>query len=540
MPNVKPILKTAAVKWEKVLKGLPPERAEPMIRRMATQLPKIQGNLAPLYTSSQQLLGNHLWADKIKNMPAAAVRLKESYRDAVQNEKYDPLIQRYNEGRITRPYPPKPSFSQAANVPEDTEYPITHGGGLQYIQDYLQGKEKGYRLENDDRKGLQVHRDEVLHGPAMTHRPASYANRAASINFDQPAILRAKIKAKHLITANNRYENAITSPEHLIDPQVTRVPYEAEYPGWVDDPHLKDSTEPIRKQADEQQPQVSDTQRFLALKALREYMFLHHPVQYGASDFVEDIPQIRPYGMFAHDFVPSAGVISSNPEKRHEQIETAKSQVSGLHESHNLPKEMLYGATTGAAAGVPISALFSAAGKIFGKGKGFLPRIRPSKVLHEPRFRSKALGGIGKDMASGAILGTGVGASVPIFSHQVNPSDQALDEAGKILQKAPYASGIPGADIMASYNYNNPKEDQGYQTGKNTVLGAGLGAFAGASGSAIHQGTEAARTAVFRAFGSKEPYTKFHMGRIGKPSLIGAGLGAGVGLLNSALLPSQY
>ena len=200
---------------------------------------------------------------------------------------------------------------------------------------------------------------------------------------------------------------------------------------------------------------------------------------------------------------------------------------------------MAYGATTMGLGSVPISLLFGGASRLLGKGKGFMPRFRGKEMVTNPHFRYETLHGMGDDVTDGVLLGSGIGAAIPLASHQIDPSDKALGEAGNILQKAPYTTGLPGADVMAAYGYNKD-ETKTQQAARNVALGAGMGAGAGAVGGLVQSGTGVLRTALQRAVGLQREQEHFHAGKLGKPSLIGAGLGAGVGLLTSALLPGQY
>jgi hypothetical protein len=286
-------------------------------------------------------------------------------------------------------------------------------------------------------------------------------------------------------------------------------------------------------------PQVSDLQRFLALKALREYIYLHNPVTNSAADFIEDVPKFRPYGMFFNDMAPSAAIIKSNPVERRKQIADAAQSVSHLHEDHNLSRDMLRGSASMAAASIPTSVILGGATRLMTRGKGGWPKYRGNKTFTNPRMRGKLMTGIGDDVVNGAALGGTVGAAIPFLSHQVNPTPEALDEASKILQESPYLSSLPGADIVASQNYNKD-ESKPYQAAKATVQNAALGAGVGATANAVTHGASVARTSVEHLFGGKKPYPVFKSGPIGRSSLLGAGIGGGVGLLTSALLPSNY
>jgi hypothetical protein len=134
------------------------------------------------------------------------------------------------------------------------EVPFIHGGGHRHIQAFLEGKSKGYALENDYRKGIQVHAQNpggINPQEDQLGRTNRYANRAASHYFDSPAMLQGSIKAKHLLNANNAYEHAIVDPAHIIAPTVTKLPLTGdELPGIADRTTINTLT-PIRKKAAE-------------------------------------------------------------------------------------------------------------------------------------------------------------------------------------------------------------------------------------------------------------------------------------------------
>ena len=94
-------------------------------------------------------------------------------------------------------------------IKPDDMVEITHGGTRDFLNRFLGGQNSGYQLERGG-AGLQV--SPVVGGSA--NRAGHYAARAAANWLDQPVVMRAKIPAKHLLSANNAYEAAITK-EHI-------------------------------------------------------------------------------------------------------------------------------------------------------------------------------------------------------------------------------------------------------------------------------------------------------------------------------------
>ena len=280
--------------------------------------------------------------------------------------------------------------------------------------------------------------------------------------------------------------------------------------------------------------QPSDYDRLVALRALREYMYLNKPVQFGAADFIEDIPSMRPYGMLAQDLIPSQAVISHNPQERHKEIARAMESVKHLH-GHNsdLGAQTLRSGAAGALSSVPLSLLFGGVTRALTHGKG------PGFALRDPGARTQLLRGLGEDVTNGAALGGAAGAVTPFLTQQMHPKAPALRQAADILQKHPYASGLPGGDVVAAMDYGH-HESRGKRIAKGTAVGAGLGAAAGASAGALHSGSDYVSGLLRKKFiDPTGPAPKFRAGNFKRPGLIGAGTGAALGLLSSALLSDK-
>lgn len=95
-------------------------------------------------------------------------------------------------------------------LPPTTEVEISHGGGLNFLLDCFEGKERGYRLERGIGVGLQVHPHAPPdHTNSRRNRVFHYARNIPIRHFDFPAILTGKVPAKYLLTANKGYEAGI-------------------------------------------------------------------------------------------------------------------------------------------------------------------------------------------------------------------------------------------------------------------------------------------------------------------------------------------
>lgn len=258
-----------------------------------------------------------------------------------------------------------------------------------------------------------------------------------------------------------------------------------------------------------------DLQRMLALKALREQIYLQHPVAHGATDFIEDIPQMNPYGMLGHDILPSMALMKHNDQDRQMQIEQAKNKVRNLqHSDKGLFRESLESGGKMLGAALPFITAFSLGPKLLN------PAIR--KNLMQPQVRSKLWGGLKEHLLEGGAMAAGTGMAAPLLTHQLNPSDQTLNEAGDILQKHPYSSSIPFADTIMASQYGRP---QSYT--RDAAVGAATG---GATVAGLLGMKNLARKGISMYRGT--PYKGIGLKLPGLAGIVG---GAGVGALSSYL-----
>ena len=240
------------VKWEKVVKSLPADRAEAIIRTIAGTIRPLKGGFTGNYTPSQQLLTRALYPKKIDNLPEAIVRTKESLRDArIVGEKWSTSSAKRKKDRVAMKRGAKPSFAEARGLDPETEVGIIHGGGESHIRSFLAGKSQGYKLEGDRRTGIQVHPIDAMSGAQLRDRTRFYASRAASQAYDHPAMLTGTVKRKHLVTANNSYEGAVVDPAHINRPKVRPLRQRESRPDgkyWATETASKiGTTEPIRR-----------------------------------------------------------------------------------------------------------------------------------------------------------------------------------------------------------------------------------------------------------------------------------------------------
>ncbi len=107
----------------------------------------------------------------------------------------------------------KDVFPYHKHVGKDPEeyVEISHGGGVRYLKSFMRGKSSGYDLERHAGKGIQVTPHEKELDSNIKSRGSAYASRAAARHFDDPVLMTAKIKRKHLLAANNKYEAGLTA-----------------------------------------------------------------------------------------------------------------------------------------------------------------------------------------------------------------------------------------------------------------------------------------------------------------------------------------
>lgn len=294
---------------------------------------------------------------------------------------------------------------------------------------------------------------------------------------------------------------------------------------------------------DRQSQEVNPVQRLLALKALREYVFMKHPMKYNVTDIAGDIPQLSPHGHMVSDVIPSMAIISGNRQKRDAQVDDALKNVRKLEHPKNLLKDVAKNSLTMGLGSVPVSLLASTIGgmtkgkvnfKNIFKGKNPLSDLKFNgrEVMDDPKQWRHFLDKTTDDVTNAVAFSTAYGATAPLFAKYNPVPHKAYDEAADILKKNPYSSSIPITDYLMSRDY---KEKQKHPI-KDTLTGAGLGAGAGAVSSTLPSLVTSGRKALFgNLSGAKEALKPISFKRVGKNMLLGSAIGSGIGLLTNRL-----
>ena len=241
---------------------------------------------------------------------------------------------------------------------------------------------------------------------------------------------------------------------------------------------------------------TSYAERLAALNLLRENLFYANPGKYSITDIAEDLPgSARSVAPVIKNVLPSAAIISQDPEERKQQIMEALRRIkrSGGAKSE-LGKEMLNNAISMGGGALTAGFLLSTAANLLGwrgfKGTNALGQ----KVLQNPFQLSRNLGRLsakknyarallrrsGHDALTGAGIAASMGAAYPLFEHMYPSRDKALIEAANILQKQPYITSIPGSEMVSAIRDEPSGESsETLDRLKNIGAGAALGGVAG-------------------------------------------------------------
>lgn len=282
----------------------------------------------------------------------------------------------------------------------------------------------------------------------------------------------------------------------------------------------------------QQNPQVEDTSfkdRLLAMKMLRENMFLAEPEMYGMADVAEDLPgSLRPLGDIVKNVLPSRMIISEDPAQRKKQIDTAIQRIKETRQGgKDLGKEMLSSAGSMGMHSILPSFAFAAIARLMGGGGGLsrLHRLRASgrralsgtaaqRAMHGkaqlpslsptpdnynnslkrflPSFTGlKRLGThwtpslkhVANDTLTNAVMAATTGAAVPLLSRYSNVSDAALEQARKIMEEQPYITSLPTNEMLSVIK--GEKDNRGDNKARNFLLGGLVGAGSGAVGGTV-------------------------------------------------------
>jgi hypothetical protein len=265
-------------------------------------------------------------------------------------------------------------------------------------------------------------------------------------------------------------------------------------------------------------------ERLAALNLLRENLFYANPGRYSASDVAEDLPgSARTLAPIVKNVLPSASIISSDPEERKKQIIEALKRIKrsgGAHSS--LGKEILNNVTSMGGGALTAGFILSSAVRLLGwKGLTKLDATG-KKVFQNPfqlgrnldrlsarkNYANALLRRSGYDALTGAGLAAAAGTAYPLYEHYNPSKNQALIEAADIIQRQPYLTSIPGSEMVSALRADD--EDSALMTKlKNTGVGSLLGGAAGVF-TATHPPII---TALGRSIGNAARYAK------GKPLL---------------------
>jgi len=265
-------------------------------------------------------------------------------------------------------------------------------------------------------------------------------------------------------------------------------------------------------------------ERLAALSLLRENLFYANPGKYSVSDVAEDLPgSARTLAPIVKNVLPSATIISSDPEERKKQIIEALKRIKSSGGAHSsLGKEILNNVTSMGGGALTAGFILSTAVRLLGwKGLSKMDATG-KKVFQNPFQLSRNLGRLstrknyakallrrsGYDALTGAGLAAAAGTAYPLYEHYNPSKNEALIEAANIIQKQPYLTSIPGSEMVSALEADESDSTLATKL-KNTGVGALLGGAAGAF-TATHPPII---TALGRSLGNASRYVK------GKPLL---------------------
>jgi hypothetical protein len=243
--------------------------------------------------------------------------------------------------------------------------------------------------------------------------------------------------------------------------------------------------------------QTSYAERLAALNLIRENIFYANPEKYSVSDIAEDLPgSARTLAPIVKNVLPSASIISSDPEERKKQIIEALKRIKGSGDAHSgLGKEILRNVTSMGTGALTAGFVLSSALRLLGwKGLTKLDAAG-NKIFQNPFQLSKNLARLssrknyakallrrsGYDALTGAGLAAAAGTAYPLYEHYFPSKNKALIEAANIIQKQPYLTSIPGSEMVSALKPSeNSDESKLEEKIKNTGVGALLGGAAGA------------------------------------------------------------
>jgi hypothetical protein len=301
--------------------------------------------------------------------------------------------------------------------------------------------------------------------------------------------------------------------------------------------------------ADDGNPKSSYADRLLAMMLLRENMFYSNPTRYSFSDIAEDLPgAARAVAPVIKNVLPSATIISQDPEKRRQQIAEALGKVQEAKKSKKgLLKEILHNAThMGAGAFLPSFLLSSAINlggfrpiktkNIFGRTKYQSPtnfKENFKKLLSDRKYAKHVAMDSLNEAGMGAGLGALAGTAYPLIASSRNIPEQALNEAAEVMQTQPYATSLPASELLSVLNPKYRPKSKALDIG----LGTGLGALSGATAGAVPTALKALLLAGKNVALKKSPLKGIAAlkGELARDLRNSSLVGAGTGLLSGAI-----
>jgi len=202
--------------------------------------------------------------------------------------------------------------------------------------------------------------------------------------------------------------------------------------------------------------------------------------------------------------LPSAAIISRNPEERDSQIDEAIAKIKATRKSKGrLLGEMWHNVSHLTPEALKGGAIFSAALPLLGLRYPWMRnaagKLRPQlptaiggnikKLFTDPKYRRM----IGKDTLTGAMhsatYAAGSGALMPLIAGNYELSDKSLQEAKKIMQDQPYLTSLPASEMMSAVReHRNAQPIPWGDRAKNIAIGAGLGVATSIPGAVIPAG----------------------------------------------------
>lgn len=234
---------------------------------------------------------------------------------------------------------------------------------------------------------------------------------------------------------------------------------------------------------------ISDTIKSqMAMDALRDYAYQSAPHKFLASDFIEDVPSLRPFASHLGNVLPSAAIISSDPQERSKQLDEAEAKFhKSRHKDHPFMRDIVSKATGYALGSIPFSAAFTLGELgLRGKLKG---------LTTNPEVRARLAKHLEENIIRGSSSASVFGAAPVIASRTLPIDDKSIATAKTTLQNHPTLSSLPFSETVLLHNQGLKKKDKLNHL-QNAGLGAGLGTAAALTGQASAAGYRGLDNAV--------------------------------------------